>query len=112
MNPDVRVLQLSDPHLFASPNGDLRGVNTLISLQRVIAHAASRKLNFDAVLCTGDIVNDEPDGYVHFARELAAVGKPVYCIPGNHDDPQRLRAALAGPPFQVGGQVDLGAWRL
>ena len=44
--------------------------------------------------------------------ELGALGKPVYCIPGNHDDPARLRQALARPPFQVGGLVDLGAWRL
>ena len=36
----------------------------------------------------------------------------MYCIPGNHDDPARLRSALARPPFQVGGHVDLGAWRI
>jgi 3',5'-cyclic-AMP phosphodiesterase len=112
MSDDVRLLQLTDPHLFASPHGRLRGVETLFSLQRVLAHAAARKLNVDAVVCTGDIVNDEPDGYAHFARVLAAFGKPVYCIPGNHDDPTRLRSALASPPFQVGGHVDLGAWRI
>jgi Icc protein len=64
------------------------------------------------VVCSGDIVNDEPGGYVHFARELTQFGKPVYCVPGNHDDPVRLRRALSGPPFQVGGHVDLGAWRV
>jgi len=112
MNEDVRLLQLTDSHLFASPHGRLRGVETLFSLQRVLAHATARKLNVDAVLCTGDIVNDEPDGYAHFARVLTAFGKPVYCVPGNHDDPARLRGALAAPPFQVGGHVDLGAWRI
>jgi Icc protein len=112
MTEDVRLLQLTDSHLFASPHGRLRGVETLFSLQRVLAHANARKLNVDAVLCTGDIVNDEPDGYAHFARVLTAYGKPVYCVPGNHDDPARLRAALSAPPFQVGGHVDLGPWRL
>ncbi len=112
MNDDVRLLQLTDSHLFASPHGRLRGVETLFSLQRVLSHASARKLNVDAVVCTGDIVNDEPDGYAHFARVLSALGKPVYCIPGNHDDPARLRSALAAPPFQVGGHVDLGAWRI
>src|SRR5579863_2133655 len=111
MNDDVRLLQLTDSHLFASPHGRLRGVETLFSLQRVLSHASARKLNVDAVVCTGDIVNDEPEGYAHFARVLSAFGKPVYCIPGNHDDPVRLRAALSRPPFQVGGHVDLGAWR-
>jgi len=112
MDPAVRLLQFSDPHLFASPQGALRGVQTLASMQRVLAHASGRRLNVDALVCTGDIVNDEPEGYAHFARVLGAFGKPVYCIPGNHDDPQRLRSALARPPFQVGGYADLGAWRI
>lgn len=112
MDAAVRLLQFSDPHLFASPEGALRGVPTLASMRRVLAHAAGRRLNIDALVCTGDIVNDEPEGYAHFARELTAFGKPVYCIPGNHDDPARLRSALARPPFQVGGYADLGAWRI
>jgi Icc protein len=81
-------------------------------LQQVLAHAAVDLRDTDAVLCNGDIVNDEPEGYAHFARLLGQLGKPVYCVPGNHDDPARLRAALAQPPFQVGGHVDLGGWRI
>jgi Icc protein len=112
MTAAVRLLQISDPHLFASVHGTLRGVATLASMQRVLAHAGGRRLNIDALVCSGDIVNDEPDGYAHFARVLTEFGKPVYCIPGNHDDPVRLRSALSRPPFQVGGHVDLGAWRV
>ena len=112
MNRDPRFLLLSDPHLFASPSGSLRGINSLDALRRVLDDVAARQLAFDAVICTGDIVNDEPGGYAHFARELAALDKPVYCIPGNHDDPARLAQALAAAPFQVGGHVDAGAWRI
>ncbi len=112
MNSDVRLLQFSDPHLFADPQGCLRGVQTLASLQSVLAHASSARRRLDAVLCTGDIVNDEPEGYAHFVSELRALGKPVYCVPGNHDEPARMRAALSAPPFQVGGHADLGAWRI
>jgi len=112
MSRDIRLLQISDPHLFASPSGALRGVESLASLQRVLAHAGGRKPPPDAVLCTGDIVNDEPAGYAHFARELEKLAKPVYCIPGNHDDPASMRSALGQPPFQVGGHADLGAWRI
>jgi 3',5'-cyclic-AMP phosphodiesterase len=111
MDRPVRLLQFTDPHLFASPQGMLRGVQTLASMQRVLAHARGR-VDVDALVCTGDIVNDEPEGYAHFARELSAFGKPVYCVPGNHDDPARLRSALARPPFQVGGYADLDAWRI
>src|SRR5580658_7512335 len=113
MTPDVRILQISDPHLFANPKGRLRGVETLSSLQQVLAHALRRRQSLDAVLCTGDVVNDDVGGYPHFVRELSALGKPVYCVPGNHDDPALMRRALSQQPFQVGGYVDLGAvWRL
>ena len=39
MNADVRLLHISDPHLFASPQGALRGVATLPALRAVLAHA-------------------------------------------------------------------------
>jgi 3',5'-cyclic-AMP phosphodiesterase len=112
MNADLRLLQISDPHLFADPRGALRGAVTLECLERVLAHATQRRRNIDAVLCTGDIVNDDPGGYAHFARVLGALGKPVYCVPGNHDAADQLRSALAHPPFQICGQADLGNWRL
>jgi len=83
-------------------------------MQRVLAHAtADRRHSFDALLCTGDIVNDDPGGYTHFVRELSTLGKPVYCVPGNHDDVQLMRRSLSTPPFQIGGYVDLGKyWRM
>ncbi len=111
MNADVRLLLFSDPHLFASPQGRLRGVQTLPSLERVLDHATAHA-NVDALICCGDIVNDEPEGYAHFVRLLERFGKPVYCVPGNHDDPAQLRAALSQPPFQVGGHVDVSNWRI
>ena len=111
MNADVRLLVFSDPHLFASPQGSLRGVQTLPALERVLDHATALA-DVDALICCGDIVNDEPEGYAHFARVLERYGKPVYCIPGNHDDPAQLRAALSRPPFQVGGHVDVSNWRI
>lgn len=113
MTPDVRLLQISDPHLFGSAGAMLRGVATLTSMQRILAHAMRRRQTIDAVLCSGDVVNDDPGGYAHFLREMSLLGKPVYCVPGNHDDAVLMRRALSTPPFQVGGYVDLGRnWRM
>lgn len=113
MSHDVRLLQISDTHLFANPKGRLRGVETLTSLRQVLTHATARRTSLDALLCSGDLINDDIGGYPHFVRELSVLGKPVYCVPGNHDDPALMRRALSQPPFQVGGYVDLGtAWRI
>jgi Icc protein len=109
---DIRLVQISDPHLRTDPAGELRGVVSLDALEQVLAHALRTPAATDAILCSGDIVNDEPAGYAHFVRALAPYGRPVYCVPGNHDDPARMRTALAQPGFQVGGHVDLGAWRI
>jgi len=112
MNADVRLLHISDPHLFASPQGALRGIPTLASLRAVLAHALDGGARYDALLVTGDIVHDEPGGYRHFRVVMVETGLPVYCLPGNHDVPAALPLAVAGTPVQVGGHVDLGNWRI
>ncbi len=112
MNADVRLLHISDPHLFASPQGALRGIPTLASLRAVLAHALDGGAPYDAVLVTGDIVHDEPGGYRHFRIVMVETGLPVYCLPGNHDVPAALPVAVAGTRVQVGGHVDLGNWRI
>ena len=79
---DIRLVQISDPHLRADPAGTLRGTPSLASLEHVLSHALGTRPGTDAVLCSGDIVNDEPAGYAHFVRALAPYGRPVYCVPG------------------------------
>lgn len=108
----IRLIHLTDPHLFGDEHGALRGIETLASLQRALAHARAHEPPPDAWLVTGDLVQDDSCGYAHFRRCFAGLGRPVLCIPGNHDDAAALRQALAGEPFRVGGFSDFGAWRI
>lgn len=108
----VTLVQFTDPHLFASPEGRLRGVATLPALQATLAAAAEDIAACDAVLVTGDLVNDDPAAYQHIRTEFGSLGKPVLCLPGNHDLPEAMRRALAGSPFQVEGHWDAGTWRV
>jgi Icc protein len=112
MNADLHLLQLTDPHLTAREDGALRGVATRPALRAVLAHARAFHWNAAALLLTGDLVNDDPGGYAAVRAELGGLGKPVYCLPGNHDDAAILRRELAAAPFQVGGHADFGAWRV
>jgi 3',5'-cyclic-AMP phosphodiesterase len=112
MTAELRLLQFTDPHLFGSADGALRGVVTRRSLESVLRHARAHHGNAEAILLTGDLVNDEPEGYAALREVLGDLGKPVWCLPGNHDDPAIMRRALAAPPFSVGGHHDLGAWRV
>ena len=108
----VRLTHFTDSHLYGDENGALRGVATLPALVSALAHARTRDWPPDALLATGDLVQDDPAGYAHFRRLFGNLGLPVLCLPGNHDDPQAMRAELGGPPFVLGGYVDLGRWRI
>jgi Icc protein len=108
----IRLLHITDPHLFGSETDTLRGVATLPGLRRVLAQALGERRRIDAILLTGDLVQDDPAGYAHVRRELAPLGLPVLCIPGNHDDPAAMRRALHGEPFRLGVAHDFGRWRV
>jgi Icc protein len=112
MNQPLRLLQFSDTHLFGDIAGQLKGVNSYASLQQVLANARARHWDADALLLTGDIVHDDAAGYAHISALFGNLGKPVYCLPGNHDDTRQLGHALQGAPFQIGGHADLRNWRI
>jgi Icc protein len=108
----VRIIQFTDPHLYGDENESLRGVATQPALAAALAQARARDWPPEAVLVTGDLVQDDPAGYPHFRRMFRALEVPVLCLPGNHDEPQAMRRELAGKPFVLGGFVDLGRWRI
>jgi Icc protein len=108
----LHLVHLTDPHLFGDAARRLRGVPTLAALRAVLADARNEIAACDAILATGDLVQDDPGGYARFRAELGVFGKPVLCLPGNHDDAPAMRAALDSPPFQYGGTWDAGGWRV
>ncbi len=108
----VRLTHFTDPHLYGSETESLRGIATLPALTATLTHAQARDWPPDAVLVTGDIVQDDPAGYAHFRRLFGSLGLPVLCLPGNHDEPAAMRRELNRSPFVVGGFFDLGAWRI
>jgi Icc protein len=106
----VRLLQFTDPHLYGAADGKLRGVTTYPALLAAIEHARGRFWPVDAVLATGDLVQDDATGYARFRDVFGALGVPVHCIPGNHDQPEAMVRDLAGAPFQIGGVARFGKW--
>lgn len=108
----MRILHITDPHLYADADGELRGVRTAETLAAVL-HAARDEAAPDAVLVTGDIAQDESRGaYERFRDLLSECGTPVWCLAGNHDDPSYMAELLAEAPFTVGGVVAAGGWRV
>lgn len=109
----LRLLQLTDSHLRAAPDGEVKGWRTRASLELAVASALDGAAPPDAVLATGDLSQDgSRASYGQFRDILGAVRAPIYCIPGNHDDPEAMAAELSRPPFHYCGDHALGVWRL
>jgi len=94
------------------------GMNTNESFAAVLARIATSRTRPDLVVASGDLVHDGSQaGYLRMADSLAELGVPVYCMPGNHDEKQRLRDLLAcerhsGVPVCLQGVVEWGDWKL
>ena len=100
----ARLVQFTDTHLLTDPDGLLRGARTLPRLRACLEHARRLYFPVDAVVVTGDIVQDEPEAYALVDLVFGDLEVPVLLIPGNHDVPAELRRRLSHGPFQVGGE--------
>jgi len=107
----MEILQITDPHLYGSATGRLRGVETDSSLHAALEDALARVPDAVAVLVTGDLVQDDPSGYLRFRSIFGNFKKPVLCIPGNHDEPEAMRRELNGFPFQICGSHEAEGWQ-
>jgi Icc protein len=65
----------------------------------------------DVIAMTGDIVQDDGRRAYERLRELMApLGRPVHCVPGNHDRPALMRETLDGEPFRYCAVEEHGGW--
>ena len=109
----VRVVQITDTHLYADPAGTLLGMNTLQSLDAVLDLVRAEALPADVVLATGDLVHDgTAAGYRLLAGRLGSLGCDALALPGNHDDPRVLATVLDRPPVQRVREARLGGWQI
>jgi Icc protein len=107
----INVLQITDFHLFDSPDKTLLGVDTESSLLAVLELAKRNHWPPDLVLATGDLTQDgSAQGYRRLSGYLSQLGVPVYWLPGNHDDRQAMDAHLHGEGLHQAWEVTLGNW--
>lgn len=91
----IRIMQLSDTHLFSEADRLFDGVDTQASLCRVVAALYQSGNHIDAVLVTGDLVHHaERSAYERLSAQLLKFDCPVFCLPGNHDNPELMDSML------------------
>lgn len=110
--PVLRLLQLTDPHLMADPDGTLLGVNTRSSLGAVIRQVRDDEPAPDLVIASGDIAQDGSQAaYTAFRSALDAFSCSSVWFAGNHDNVQAMQQAIDGTDASR-RRVLAGGWQL
>ncbi|MFK0569707.1 3',5'-cyclic-AMP phosphodiesterase [Endozoicomonas sp.] len=106
----IRVLQITDPHLFADASATLMGINTSATLDAVLAKVHSDFQAIECLLVTGDLTQDDSEAsYRHLTEKLSTLKAPGYWLCGNHDQPGLMTAVN---PSAMKKQVLLGKWQI
>lgn len=110
----LRVVQLSDCHLFADTEGKLLGLNTQFSLDRVLDLIRAEQPNIDLMLATGDLAQDASfEAYKRLNDALDTFDTPCYWLEGNHDKPAPMLDVLSERLDKMSPCViDVGNWTI
>ncbi|HIH4848374.1 TPA: 3',5'-cyclic-AMP phosphodiesterase [Morganella morganii] len=110
----VRILQITDTHLFAGETDTLLGINTLRSYHAVLDAIVKQQLPADLIVATGDLVQDQSTrAYQRFTDGIARLPAPCVWLPGNHDYQPSMAQELAAAGISPSKQVLLGdQWQI
>ncbi len=110
----LRILHLSDTHLFGDDEKHYGVIDTQEHLRRALEHVATQE--FDLVVCSGDVSNDGTAASYEKARDVlvawaAERGARAIFAMGNHDERPGFRSVLGngqsgGVSEDLAGDVD------
>lgn len=106
------IAHITDCHVVERGELVSGRIDTAAALRRAIDHVLTMTPRPDAVIATGDLVNDglpkQYDHLVELLRPLHDANLPLHVVPGNHDDRDQLRARFPDLPGAdaPGGRLD------
>lgn len=93
----LHLVQITDAHILATENGQLLGMKTRDSLQKVLNKIRQERHQIDAFLVTGDLSQDDSlESYQYIKEKLSAFASPSFWFKGNHDDEKNMQKAAQG----------------
>lgn len=92
----IRILHLTDTHLFADRNRTLLGVNTYDNLQLIVREIIDNQINPHMVILSGDLSHDGSEASYRMLHEaMTPLNSPYYVIAGNHDHLANMNALFS-----------------
>jgi Icc protein len=109
----IKLVQITDTHLYADSSKVLVGMNCEEGLQDVLSLIRKEESNPVTALCTGDISQDNSkESYQRFYQAVASLGIPQYWIPGNHDEMAVMKQAVGSDNPCFSKSFELSGWRI
>lgn len=110
----IKLLQITDTHLFCADDGRLLSVNTAESFTAVVEEIGVQNIEYDAIIATGDISQDHsPESYQRFLDGIAPLKKPCFWLPGNHDQNTIMSSVLPAQQVSAPERVMAGKhWQI
>jgi 3',5'-cyclic AMP phosphodiesterase CpdA len=91
----THLLQLSDLHIREPGRLAYGRLDTAPYLRQAIDTILRLAQRPDAIILTGDLADfGRLEEYAHLRRLLAPLSMPIYLMPGNHDDRERMRQSF------------------
>ena len=88
------VAQISDTHILVPESDHPAALLRGDCLRRTVADINQQRP--DAVIFTGDTVqHGQPEEYARLRELLAPLEAPLYLVPGNRDDKNKMRSAFS-----------------
>jgi Icc protein len=99
--------------LYADTADVLVGMNCEEGMRDVLSLIRRNEGPLVAVLCTGDISQDNSKAsYQRFAEAVATLDAPQYWIAGNHDEVPKMKAAIGADDARFTRAFTLPGWRV
>jgi len=109
----MKLIQITDTHIYRDPEHTQSDINNYTSLSRLLDKMKQTEWPVDAILATGDLSHDaSTESYQLLHDALSELNVPVFCLPGNHDDVNTMRAVLDGETIISTERSLLGDWQL
>ncbi len=112
-----KIVQISDLHLFADPEAELKGLKTQAGVTAVLNDIRERHPDFDLLVISGDHTYDElPETYQRLRSMLGDWVSRTRLIPGNHDERPVIREVFGDLVPATGErltiEVSLPGWHI
>ncbi len=92
----VKIIQISDTHLFADDELEMFDVKSNLTFKTVMRKIINEDSHdADMIFLTGDLSQDETKkSYQKIVRHLSSLNLPIYWIPGNHDNLAKIESVF------------------